>query len=373
MKNIFCILIIAFLMCACNEHRVPNVFSFSLVNEARISDIVKDYQLIRLETVEENLILDPTIVKFAKDRIFILDRFSPSKGLYVFQIDGKYLGKVGCKGEGPGEYIMPHYFSVNEKYNRIFLRDMAMNRMLVYDLTTLAFVEDFSIPFYATCFEELDKDHWIWYINVGLQNQGDFRKHLQITDLKCNPLISAVAPLPLPERGLYNVQSYFFASEETTYFHHPFQGDYSSCSLQDSVLHQAFSLSFTDLPFPTLDYVVDHKEGIIKSLEADRYIQWCDVVKNAGTCLCYFGTGKEVYWGVYDEAEAKGWYVSQEKLVDDLGIGKLTRPKGTYRGYFVSFIPIEGLQADELPDNSLLKPYVGNGGIDGNPVLLLYK
>lgn len=106
-------------------------------------------------------------------------------------------------------------------------------------------------------------------------------------------------------------------------------------------------------------------------MEAGYYIQWCDVLKNASTYLCYFGTDKDTYWGVYDKETSKGWYVHQEKLIDDLGIGQLTRPKTIYQDYFVSFISAENL--NEMPDSSILKHYVTSDQMDANPVVLLYK
>lgn len=365
--------VFALSLCSCHKTVMRSEYSFSSVEKAKMSDIVRDYSVVCLETVVDNLILDPTVVEFSADRIFILDRFSPSKSLYVFRKDGKYVGKVGSKGEGPGEYIMPHSFVVNEKHGRIFLRDMAANKVLAYNLETLEFVEDYPLPFYATCFEKLGDDCFIWYVNAGLQNQGDFLKHLQITDTKCTPLFSAVEQLAFPERGIYNVRSYFSVLGEETYFHHPFMGDYFRCAVEDSVLQPAFSLCFSELPFPSQDYIIKHKDNIVKDLEADHYIQWCDALKNSTTCLCYLGTGKTIYWGVFNENESKGWYVDQNQLIDDLGIGKLTRPKTVYQDYFVSFISTENMNLDELPDNSILKPYLNADNMGGNPIMLLYK
>lgn len=212
------------LLNACQKSVENNNCFFLSSKEAKVSDIVKNYILIALETTEDNLILDPTVVKISQDKIFVLDRFSPSKSLYVFLKSGKYIGKIGNKGEGPGEYVMPHSFVINERDNRLFLRDMATNKILVYDLSTFQFVEDYTLPFYATCFEMLGDDYFIWYVNAGLQNEGNFRKHIQITDTKCKPISSFIETMLFPERGLFNVQSYFSMSETETYFHHPYYG-----------------------------------------------------------------------------------------------------------------------------------------------------
>ena len=246
--------------------------------------------------------------------------------------------------------------------------------MLVYSLETFGFVEKLTIPFYATCFELLDDKHFIWYVNTGLQNEGEFSKHIQITDTRCEPVSSFIDVMDLPTRGTYNVMSYFETHDGYVLFHHPFSGDYYSCSSNDSqVLQFAYSLKFDSKPFPNLDYIKRHKDNIIKDLEAEGYIQWCDVLKNSSTYLSYWGSGKEIYWGKYDMATGTGWYVNRNDLKDDLGIGSLSRPKTVYQNRFVSFISMENVDWESLSDNSIIKKHLKKENVGGNPAMLLYK
>lgn len=362
------------LLYSCKTEQLDEEILFVDAGQKKMSDLIDDYSLIVLETLEDNLILDPTVVRFSERFVFILDRFSPSKSLYVFSHEGKYIGKVGSKGEGPGEYIMPHQFVVNEKQNKLYLRDMATNSMLVYSLDTFGFIEKLSIPFYATCFELLDDDHFIWYVNAGMQNQGDFLKHIQITDTQCTPISSLIDIMDMPQRGMYNVMSYFGTHDDEVFFHHPFSGEYHLCSLDNSeVIREAFSLKFENLQFPELDYIMKNRGSIVKSLEQDGYIQWCDVLKNSSDYLSYFGRGKNIYWGKYDIESASGWYVKLDDLEDDMGIGSLSRPKTKFHDYFVSFISLEDVDWEQLPEQSVLKQYIKNKHIGGNPAILLYR
>ena len=355
------------------EQRMDEVLHAS-ASSKQMSDLVSDYSLIALETLDDNLILDPTIVKFTEKYIFILDRFSPSKSLYVFDHKGKYVGKVGNKGEGPGEYIMPHQFVVSEERGHLYLKDMATNSILVYSLKDFEFIKKMSIPFYATCFDLLDNKHFIWYVNAGLQNEGDFKKHIQITDIECNSVYGFIDVMDMPQRGMYNVMSYFEKHDDDVYFHHPFSGDYYSCSLENSeVLKFAYSLKYEGKLFPDLDYIMSHKENIVKDLETGGYIQWCDVLKNSSTYLSYWGSGKEIYWGKYDLETNKGWYVKRSELIDDLGIGTLSRPKTVFKNRFVSFISMENVDWESLSDNSIIKKHLKKANVGGNPVILLYK
>lgn len=50
---------------------------------------------------------------------------------------------------------------ISEASNRLFIQDIAMNKLLAFDLATGRFVEDYAIPFYAGCVELLDEEHFI--------------------------------------------------------------------------------------------------------------------------------------------------------------------------------------------------------------------
>lgn len=367
------ILFICLSFLSCEKERAVREHFYELRERVKVSDIVKDYSIVKLETTEDNLIVDPTVVKFSKDRIFILDMFSPSKSLYVFELTGKYVGKVGNKGDGPGEYIMPFHFLLDETANRIYLQDVATNSMLVYALDTFEFIEKYAIPFYANCFELLDEEHFVWYIGAGMRNEGEFQKHIQITDKRCIPQKSMIERMDFPTRGMYNVASYFVRMDDSVIFHHPFMGDYYNISLVDDILQKAFSLRFENLSFPDAEFLMEHKDNIVEDLEKGSYIQWCDVTDVLSTHLCYFGCGQDTYIGKYDEKTGKGWYVNRDNLIDDLGIGVLARPKLGYSATFVSFISLESAGQNITADNSILKDVVSEDDLGGNPILLFYK
>ncbi|MBQ4161507.1 MAG: 6-bladed beta-propeller [Parabacteroides sp.] len=369
MKIIFYSLIVIILF-SCQKEIGVYECNLSLRKEAKISELVGEYTLIPLETTDENLIVDATVVKLSESKIFILDKFSPTRSLYVFQRDGKYIGKIGCVGEGPGEYIMPFYFVIDEKNDKLYLWDRAVNKILIYNISTFKFVNEFFIPFNASCFEKLGDKHFVFYIESGLKNEGNFQKHLQIVDLQGNPVESQFERLDFPLRGLYNVTSYFFENEGDTYFHHPFMGEYYKCALQDTVLSPLFCLNVENLKFPSKSYIINNKESIIENMKQDNYIQWCDFLKNSKNYLFYWGIGDDIYWGKYNEKEKKGWYVNKNHLIDDLGIIKLGRPKTVSKNYFVSCIYMENITKENITESSILKPYIDR--IGGNPILFLY-
>lgn len=110
--------------------------------DVKMSELISDYSLIKLEALDKNLILDASMIRIWKDQIFILDCFAQNKTVWVYDMKGKYLGKLGSLGTGPGEYIMPMSLVVDEANNRILIKDVAQNKLLYYDAITLSFMEE---------------------------------------------------------------------------------------------------------------------------------------------------------------------------------------------------------------------------------------
>lgn len=101
-KVVVLFMMVSLFACGKHDKNENKEYLFLQKEQVRVSDMMKDYSFIPLETTDDNLILDVTVVKISGGKIFVLDSFSPSKSLYVFQLDGKYIGKIGAVGNGPG-------------------------------------------------------------------------------------------------------------------------------------------------------------------------------------------------------------------------------------------------------------------------------
>jgi hypothetical protein len=78
--------------------------------ESELRDVSPTYRFIPLETRTDNLIGSVSKVEIAGDRIFVLD-MQTADVVQVYDINGKYITRIGAKGNGPGEYIKPHTLS----------------------------------------------------------------------------------------------------------------------------------------------------------------------------------------------------------------------------------------------------------------------
>lgn len=113
---------------------VLNIDKLSSDNKLLYSKVFNSYKIIPLETKESCLIGQIDQIHIANDELYILDSRS-AKSLFVFTKTGKYIRKIGKLGRGPGEYISPGTFKINDKRKEIYILDRAYQVIYRYDYT----------------------------------------------------------------------------------------------------------------------------------------------------------------------------------------------------------------------------------------------
>lgn len=123
-----------------NSYYHVNIDSLEM-REIYTSNIFGSVKPIILETKEECII--GSIDKFyANDKyIFILD-FIYAKSLFIFDKEGTFVRKIGCFGNGPGEYSSIYDFTISEKDKVIYLLDANKGKILTYNYETGQFIKD---------------------------------------------------------------------------------------------------------------------------------------------------------------------------------------------------------------------------------------
>lgn len=95
-----------------------------------LSDLADDVELVKLDQAEDALVRSGQM--WLTDKRFIIYDGNEVK---QFDRSGKYLGKIGAKGNGPGEYyISPYDVAVDEAGGRIYLLAYNATKLLSYDL-----------------------------------------------------------------------------------------------------------------------------------------------------------------------------------------------------------------------------------------------
>lgn len=128
-----------------------------------------DFSIIPLQTTRECLIGQVDRLFLRQDKLFVYD--SQSKGVYVFDKDGKYLCKIQSLGGGPQEYTSITDAFVDDE--NIYIGDSFGKKVQVYDLKCryVKTIKTADWAFYGL-FTTGDR---IYYVNRGVHSQaGDY-------------------------------------------------------------------------------------------------------------------------------------------------------------------------------------------------------
>ena len=117
---------------------LPAVMDFTIdvdkvSEQIDISSLIENnVKIVKLETTDECLLSDIRQVDYANGLIYIADRVS--QAILIFDESGKYVGRIGQRGEGPGEYSRLGRFQVVDSH--IYIMDDDVRQLYDYDLKT---------------------------------------------------------------------------------------------------------------------------------------------------------------------------------------------------------------------------------------------
>ena len=99
----------------------------------KASLLFQNPKAIILETNSESIIGRVTGIQIFDGKIFLIDKIS-AKSLFVFDMDGKFIRKIGRIGRGPGEYASISDFTIDTVKKEIYTLDGAQNIMHKYSV-----------------------------------------------------------------------------------------------------------------------------------------------------------------------------------------------------------------------------------------------
>ncbi len=115
-----------------NDFIEINIDELDLKDSVRFSTFFSGVKIIPLETNKNCLIGRITEIEIINDTLYVLDQMN-SKSLFVFDLEGNFVRKIGNEGRGPGEYVRPRSFTIDTKHNQIHIMDSG-RKILTYTL-----------------------------------------------------------------------------------------------------------------------------------------------------------------------------------------------------------------------------------------------
>lgn len=198
-KYLLLSIVFSLFLCGCTQKQSESnessgmetipIIDFETYN-GRFSEFAEAVEMIPLEFTEESILGEIKKVVLSEDFIFVMERDN-SAGIYTFDRSGKFLYRIGSRGQGPKELVDVADFSINEKDRLIYIFDGARTKVCVFSFDN-KFIKTIPMDYYATNMEYQDG---LFYLYREDADYGAPLYSLVIKDLEGN-LVEKYYPMP---------------------------------------------------------------------------------------------------------------------------------------------------------------------------------
>jgi hypothetical protein len=188
--------------------------------DLRLTDFTESLKIIPLETLGGSLVGKIVDVKYFDEKIFILDLQS---GVLVFDSEGRFISKVGKKGDGPGEYKFASSIAIDKNNGLIYI---ASYRKLLIFSKNFQLVEEKTFPFFLNHLEFVKGSLMVFSDKNGVSSEKGYinssviYKFDQDIELKDSIQLRSVL-LKDKSVGAYFFQHYISQINDEIYFYKP--------------------------------------------------------------------------------------------------------------------------------------------------------
>ena len=192
------------------------VITVPQLDEFCIPDIVKSYRFIPLETTEEGIIGKIDRLCMDSTFIFILDR--KYNAVFSFNNKGRFLKRIGNKGDSVGEYLSAHRITVDIFRKELCVLDDESLKLLYYNYNG-DYLRTHAMPFALSDLDFLE-DGIITATKHGenIKHPVIDKKKLVICDKNLKPTHSFFNELDLDSEFHFEVEEPLISFYDGVYF-----------------------------------------------------------------------------------------------------------------------------------------------------------
>jgi len=146
-------------------------------------------EIIRLEkrTTDEFSILPMLKAVTKRDEYVILDKIN-KRNIFVFNRNGKFIGKIGEYGRGVAKFIYPHTLVYSRKEDNYYVYDSDTGEIIIYN-KNMDFLRRFAINFFMDSFVILRNNKLCCYSSsrpypATKRNRNKNKKNIHIIDME---------------------------------------------------------------------------------------------------------------------------------------------------------------------------------------------
>lgn len=299
LQHIICLLI-AGITISCEQKQTNEIetITFPHISDYSLAEQLNINRFIQLETNDNCLIGEVTDILCTKDNIYILD-FRSSKSLFEFDKNGKFIKKLCSVGNGPGEFVLPRSFAIDEINMKLFLLDVGVGKVLEYNLKTFEFVREMPINGISLFY---NNDRLYTYDSMSEvidNNTKDY--HVHCYDVNFNYIESCV-PIVFETGYISGPNRRFSVFDNKVRFIPPFSDQVIEISESTAPLYK---LKFEQGEVPPRSFLESNKENLPRELMAKNYINQFNIMENSLFLFVPYASNNDRYFGIYDKTNKK--------------------------------------------------------------------
>lgn len=253
-----CILLLLFAIgVACNTSdevpaKVEKIDLSLVLQQPSKKNVFKNVRFIQLENNGDNLLGEDLYFELSDGKIYIFDR-KDQKAVFIFDEDGKYLGKTGQSGKGPREYVNAVDFLVRNDTVDFLVHDGSAASIFHYT-SSGGFLGKIKLNYLPYSFELTPENLYAVSMNYNKMEHDHQVYLLDKTGAEVNKFLPNNTEINLPIG-----ENCFGKSDDKVLYFEPFND--TVYSFIDSSLNPFLKLDFGDYTVPDKFFQTDIVKG----------------------------------------------------------------------------------------------------------------
>jgi hypothetical protein len=258
----------------------------------------EEFEIIPLETNEDCILSQIKKIEVKNDKLYISD--NTLSGIYVFDMEGKFVQRIGNKGSGPEEFVYMGDFSIEG--NNLYIQDIYGYKYLVYDI-----LEDTynSLPYKPHHLGHISFDKNIYFIsNYFPSDLGNF--NLFRLNMENNEITNY---LPFSKHSSENNSTWILNHYASKYRDQAlviYPLNDTIYSITEDEVYPEYIFHFTKRNIPT---DINNNSNMMNLLESG-YVSGMQYIQNS----------KDYIWGTYiDKKHFRYLFMDKKNLTPQIG------------------------------------------------------
>lgn len=313
---------------------------------ANLEEVFPDFEIFNINVPDSVFFGNVEQIKSDGNRIYLLDPFQ-SKSITILDKRGNFVNQLKRVGKGPGEYVSPYAFAIDNKKDELILYDRGKLEFITYKLPSLEYVGSKKRNALLMNFEVIDNGHLL-----AIRDDSRNRRELygiEIWDREYKTLKDEVSDMRNAVIELSYHSTIGLNKKELLYVH-PFTGLISRVAA--SGLDPIYDLSFEDWEVPQELYGMDEAVNFEEALTREKYVLWPRFPLESGGQLklwYMYGADIDTYHLLIHDLQSAGQKSFSEIFLDEASM-KVPMPLGIVDNFYASLIWPESIDPEDIPD-----------------------